>query len=163
MIKKVLLLVLLLAVTAGANDLRAVFSDSIIPTDSTDFRYDTIRTPSMYVGDFSWIQFYSQVKAYENRDDTNFVDDTFFVYAQFSPDGVIWNTIDTICVDTFVDNGSGWSIQNLTFDDKVMGSYMRGVMVHCDSVGNAADSTLVNRSSPFYKEFILWICGSKAK
>jgi len=163
-IKKVLVLVLLLAVTAGANDLRAIFSDSIVPADSGDVRADTVYTPAMDISGYSWLQFYTQIKAYENRSDTNFTDDSFFVYVQYSPDGIIFNAGDTLCIDTFLATGAGWSFQNLTHDDAILGNYMRGMLVHWDSIKvSEADSALVNRGSPFYKEMILWICGSKAK
>lgn len=152
-----LLLILLLSGSVWANDLTVVFSDSIVPADSNDVRADTVYTDAMRLDPhLGRLQFYSKLVADGAKDDTDFTDDTFFVKLQKSVDSLAWTTFAEI--DTFLDSDSGFSVLNLSTTDSVLGYWVRGELIHWDSVGSSeADSTLVNRDAPFYKKLWLYI------
>lgn len=153
----VLAVLLLFAGLAAANDLSLVFTDSIVPADSADERADTAYTSAVMLDpSLGRFQFYSKIEAYSNKDDTNWTDDTFFVKLQKSVDGQTWTT--SLEIDTFLTNGESFSPLNVSVSDSVYGYYVRGMVVHWDSIGaGEADSALVNRDAPFYKKVWIWV------
>lgn len=157
-----LILVSLVASMGFATDMTLLFSDSITAADSADVRNDTVLSVVYDIRDYKVMNFYSYLRDYLNLDDTNFVDDSFFVYLQFSADGYTWEAGDTLCLDTFLDSDSGWSWLGIDRDTANIGNFIRVELVHYDSIGiGAADSALVNRDAPFWKELYVWITGTK--
>lgn len=137
-----------------AEDMNMVFSDSIIPADSADVRFDTAFTEWRSIAEYNKIQFYSRLLAIPGFDDTNWVDDTFWINVQTSFNRV---AVKTHLVDTFLDNSSSWSPYVLTATDSVFGPWIRGMVIHWDSIDvGDADSALVNRARSFKKNVQFW-------
>ena len=112
--KKILFLIslsLILWAITYADDITAVYSFSVSDSDTGTVRADTVNSPSVNISKFQHLSFYSVLSAYPVTAsiDTNWGDDSFLVYLQYSPDNITWNAGDTFALDTFMDNGSGWS------------------------------------------------------
>lgn len=152
--KRFLLAILLcFAVNTQANDLTAIMIDSIAGADTAaeTVRLDTTFSESMDVRGYRFLQFYSVLSALEPFSDTNFVDDTFFVNVQTSADKLVWLTHE---VDTFLANGSQWSILNLDADATVYGNWARAMIIHWDTLG--ADSPGLE-DNVYKKKLKLWV------
>jgi hypothetical protein len=162
--KRILFLTFLILALVGiiyANDL-VIYTYAISDSDTGTVRSDTVVTPSVYLGDRSHLRFYSVLSAYavSGAIDTNWADDSFLVYLQFSPDDKTWNVGDTFALDTFTDNSSGWSWLHLDRDTSNAGNYIRFKMVHRDSIGSGeVDSAWLADHTSFYKQLKVWITG----
>lgn len=130
-------LLLALWAVSYANDVSVIYSFSITESDTGTVRADTANTPSIDISGLSHVSFYSVLSAYPATAsiDTNWGNDTFLIYLQYSPNNVTWNAGDTIALDTFLDNGSGWSWLMLDRDTTISGDYIRFKLVHRDSIG----------------------------
>lgn len=154
--KYLLFVLLLLPCLVGAADLTVILEDSVIAADSTGRRYDTVYTPSMYIGDFDYLSFYSEVQPWQIRD-TDFTDDVFYVNFQHSPDGKRWYT--SLELDTFTTTDSSYAVDILSRDDSVFGNWGRGMFIHTDSMTTGDGGTGI-KDSVFYKICKLWIFGN---
>ncbi len=149
-----ILLIALLPCMAAGNDLSVIYEDSIVPADSADERTDTVFTKWHDIRGWNTIQFWTSIASYRTASDTNFVDDSFWVNIQTSFDRV---NVKTHLLDTFLTNGTSWSPYELLVSDSIFGNWMRGMLIHWDSIDvGDADSALVNRSSPFTKKIGVW-------
>jgi len=157
--KSKLLIAVLLVLPAliAASDVSVQYKDSITASDSVAVRIDTAFTPTVYVGNKEGFQFFPKVSAYtetQYANDTNWTDDSLFIKVQFSFDLSTWVTFE---VDTLLDNGSGTlRLTLLRNDSTLFGDWMRGLLIHHDSIGvGEADSALVNGPA-YYKFFELF-------
>ncbi len=86
MLKRLLVLLLLLPVMVGANDLSVVYED-FIGSDTDGTRVDTVYTTSMDIRGINRIWITLQ---FEGLGDTVFANDSFFVGFQYSNDRLTW-------------------------------------------------------------------------
>lgn len=138
----------------GATDLRVVYKDSISAADTVaaSKRVDTVWSSTMNIAGATTIDFYKALSAWESQADTNWVNDTFFVYFQTSWDGSTWLTykIDTLLATTA---GSADEFR-LKSSDSSYGDLARLMLIHWDSLEVAAPGLLGN---VYYKECELWL------
>ena len=148
------LILLLIPVVVCGNDLSVTYTDSIAVADTGTVRRDTVFTPKVEIKT-RFLQFGCKLSALQHWEDTNWGNDTFFVKAQTSFDGTNWITVE---IDTLLDNGYGTSGKILDRDADVFGNYLRGVLIHVDSLGNTAiDSAwLADHPYSFRKKFELF-------
>ncbi len=89
--KLILILVLLLMyVTAPAEQLQVIYNDSIL-ADTNGTRADIIYTPAMDLSNIKRLWFDLQIEGYNNQD-TSFANDSFFVGFQTSFDNKNWTS-----------------------------------------------------------------------
>lgn len=154
--KRLLLILMLTALpyVSGANDLSVIYNDSISATDSiaATVRQDTVFTPWVDIRGYKAIHFYSYLVPYFT--DTNWTNDTFFINAQTSFNRI---GLKTYLVDTFLTSDSSWSPLKLNTTDSIFGNWMRGMLIHKDSMEAAADI----KGNEYKKEFKLWIAPKK--
>lgn len=147
-----------LAGTVSAFDRHLVFSDSITPADSLAVRHDTAYSD---IFNLFGRMFQCGTRIAENGgdDDTEWVEDTFFINLQssFDRNGTVWITH---AVDTHTTNGYQTSTMNLDRDATVIGNFGRIMMIHRDSIdAGEADSAAVNRARPFKKKITMYLYG----
>lgn len=125
-----LCLVLALVATAvlGKNK-NLTYTDDITAADTViaSKRVDTTYTSWQNIEGATRIQYYAKI-----INDTNWVNDTFFVLVQFSSH--TRNPIKTYSLDTFLTTDSGLAVFDVVAADSFVGSYMRGMLIHWDSL-----------------------------
>lgn len=156
MFKKLFVLLLLLPVLVGANDLSVVYTDGI----GADMAAETVRDDTVYtnwidIRGFNSVHFYSKLSPYGSYSDTNFADDTFWVIIQTSFDRI---GLKTHLIDTFLTTDSSWSALKLNTSDYIFGNWMRGMLIHWDTLG--ADSPGLE-DNEYSKKLEVWIAPKK--
>lgn len=153
--KRLLTVLALMSVvgSVSANDLRATIVDSIAVADTVgaSTRIDTAVTPAMDIRGVRYLQFFSKLVPYGNATDTNWASDTFFVDVLSSADRITWKVHQ---VDTFLTSDSSWSPLNLDADATVFGNWIKGRVIHWDSLEATGPGLLANTYS---KELQLWV------
>jgi len=140
--KKIVVLLILCAVSAGAKDIPDIqFRDSISAADTNAARADTVYSSWEYIEGALKLNFYHWLLPYSGVIDTNFTNDSFFVDYQLSMNKRI--VIITDELDTFVTTDSGWAGNDALNADSLRGDYLRIRMIH-----RAPDPT-VGDGNPF--------------
>ena len=147
--KKLLLMLMLLPVMAGANDLTAYYDITHAAADTVggDSIVDTVYSPAVNISQSRYVQFFSTIEADGNASLPTWDDDTFFVDFMTSADKSTW---DVHQVDTLLAAGSSWSPLNLDADATVFGNWARSRLIYkavlgadCpDSLGNVRAANL---------------------
>lgn len=135
--KKIFGVILLLLITASvlAGSKVIILTDAISAADTTAATTGAVRADTAYSKVFkidgaTRLQFFIDMVGLGNND-TNWVDDTFFVDIQHSFDNENWRLF---LVDTLLANGVGWSKLNVSAADSVIGDYARVRFIHWDSL-----------------------------
>lgn len=142
--KKLLLLLMLLPVMAGANDLQVVLSHTIVAADTiaTAVICDTAESPIVDIRDSRYVQFFSTIEASGVTVVPGYTNDSFHVDFMTSADRSTWIVHE---IDTFLTIGSSWSPLNMDADATVFGNWAKARVIYRtaaiaadqpDSVGN---------------------------
>lgn len=146
--KKYLLAMLVMSISVPqghlvfAGDKIVLLTDSISAADTTAVTVGAVRADTAYSDVFkiqgaTRIQFFIDMIGLGNND-TNWVDDTFWIDIQHSFDKTNWRLF---LVDTLLANGVGWSKLNATAADSIIGDYARVRFIHWDSLDLNGDYT----------------------
>ena len=151
-------ILLLAAATQGSPLLIAEFSETIIARDTIQdsVRVDTVYSDETDITGAKTLAAYFQLDGLSGTTDTNWADDSFFVFIQISwakDEDRHWYTIGPL--DTFETTDSANYPALISVQDSCKGAdRLRGMMIHWDS-------TDVDMPTPFGntygKEFKLWI------
>ena len=114
----------------GAQTAQITYVDDFVAADTAlnSERLDTAFSSYFDIAGWTSLQFFAEL---QNVDDTNWVNDTFWVDFQHSFDGNTWHTC---LVDTLLDVGVGWSVLTLERADSVIGNYGRARLIHYDKL-----------------------------
>jgi len=120
---------------------------------------ETTYTATMDISGFKTLQFYCQVDSSPGIDDTDWVNDTFFVAIQISilkDEAYHWKTYT---LDTFLTTDSAYQggIFSLA-DSNVCAERIRGRIIHWDSVEASRPGIFEN---VYGKRYRLWVKGFK--
>ncbi len=134
---------------SGGQEL--TLSETLVAGDTIAeaWRYDTVVTHWVDIGDASTVQFLISLGYTPNAADSvmDYTADTFFVIAQASQDKVTWKTWD---IDTLLDTINGPPIYDeftISSADSIFGRYLRGMLIHADSTeADMPDSIDITRS-----------------
>lgn len=155
---KKFLILLIVPILMASSAWAAGSPQSVIMTETTsDTAADSIRCDTSYTGvvdisDFTRIWCYARLAS-----DTNWVGDTFWVCLQ----GAVGVGVDlcewkTWKIDTFLTSDSAYVPFQLKRSDSSIGDYMRGMLIHWDSL--EADAPGIDSFS-YDDTFKLWIMG----